>query len=92
MNNRIKIDLGFAKLIVEQGTHLDYSREVYVGLEKDGQWFQDIAVIGQHYHYGDDKSVSDPVYDEGVRVLVYADENNEDYTDEFNIGIYKEES
>ena len=34
MNNRIEIDLGFAKLAVEQGTHPDYPREVYVGLEK----------------------------------------------------------
>lgn len=87
MNNRIKIDLGFAKLIVEQGTHPDYSREVYVGLEKYGRWFQDIAVIGQHYHYGDDKSVSDPVYDKGIRVLVFADKDSEDYTNEFTIGI-----
>ena len=92
MNNRIEIDLGFAKLAVEQGTDPYYPREVYVGLEKDGQWLQDIAVIGQHYHYGDDKTVSDPLYDEGIRVLVFGSEHSEDYTEEFNIGIYKEET
>lgn len=92
MNNRIEIDLGFAKLAVEQGTHPDYPREVYVGLEKNGQWLQDIAIIGQRYHYEEDKSVSNPVYDEGICVLVFGSEHSEDYTEEFNIGIYKEES
>lgn len=88
MNNRIEIDLGFAKLAVEQGIHPDYPREVYIGLEKDGQWLQDIAIVAQRYHHEDDK----PAYEEGIRVLVYADKNSEDYTNEFNIGIYKEES
>ena len=88
MNNRIEIDLGFANLVAEARTN-DY-KEIYVALEsKNGVWFQDLAVIGQKYHHDDDLNV---VNEEGIRALVYADKDNEDYTNEFNIGIYKEES
>lgn len=88
MNNRIEIDLGFANLVAEASTN-DY-KEIYVALEsKDGVWFQDLAVIGHKNHHDDDLNV---VNEEGIRALVYADKDNEDYTNEFNIGIYKEES
>lgn len=53
-NKKIKIDLGFATLVVEAGN--DQMKEVYVGLQNNkGAWFQDLAVIGQQYHIeGDD--------------------------------------
>lgn len=86
--DKIKIDLGFATLVVEKGTEQNY-KEVFVGLEdKNGVWTQDIAVIGQKYHYDDDLNV---VQEKGIKVLVYADENNEDYTHRFDIDIYEEE-
>ena len=48
-NKKIKIDLGFASLVVEAGN--DQMKEVYVGLEdSNGAWFQDLTVIGQKYH------------------------------------------
>ena len=76
-NKKIKIDLGFATLVVEAGN--DQMKEVYVGLEDSkGSWFQDLTVIGQKYHV------------EGIRVRVFADKDNEDYTHSFDIGIFKD--
>lgn len=87
MAEKIVIDLGFANLIAEASTN-DY-KEIYVALEsKDGVWFQDLAVIGQKYHHDDNLNV---VNEEGIRALVYADKDNEDYTNEFDIGIWKNE-
>ncbi len=85
-NKKIKIDLGFASLVVEAGN--DQMKEVYVGLEDSkGSWFQDLAVIGQQYHIDGD----DIAYEEGIRVRVFADKDNEDYTHAFDIGIFKDE-
>ena len=87
-NNRIEIDLGFATLTVEKSADPNFPREIYVGLEKDGQWLQDIAVVAQRRDYEDDKLA----YKKSIRVLVYADKDSEDYTSAFNIGIHEEES
>lgn len=84
----VKIDLGFATLVAEKGTDESY-HEIFIGLEdKDGVWIQDLAIVGQKYHYTDDTEV---VQDKGVNVMVYADENDEDYTHKFDIDIYEEE-
>lgn len=85
---RIEMDLGFATLVVERGADKDY-REVIVSLEdKNGVWLQNIAVVGQKYRYNDDYEI---IQDKGINVLVYADANNEDYTNKFKIDIYEEE-
>lgn len=82
-NKKIKIDLGFASLVVEAGN--DQMKEVYVGLEdSNGAWFQDLTVIG---HDGENIA-----YDEGIRVRVFADKDNEDYTHSFDIDIFKDKS
>lgn len=86
-NKKIKIDLGFASLVVEAGN--DQMKEVYVGLEdSNGAWFQDLTVIGQKYHV-DGENIA---YDEGIRVHVFADKDNEDYTHSFDIDIFKDKS
>lgn len=85
---KIKIDLGFAILVAEKGTDESY-HEIFIGLEdKDGVWIQDLAIVGQKYHYTDDTEI---VQDKGINVMVYADENDEDYTHKFDINIYEEE-
>lgn len=84
-NKKIKIDLGFATLVVEAGN--DQMKEVYVGLQNNkGAWFQALAVIGQQYHIEGDNIA----YEEGIRVRVFADKDNEDYTHAFNIGIFND--
>lgn len=88
MNNRIEIDLGFATLTVDKSADPNFPREIYIGLEKGGQWLQDLVIVTHKNHYEE----GELVYEEGIRVLVYADKDSEDYTNEFNIGIYKEEA
>ena len=86
--DKIKIDLGFAVLVAEKGIDNNY-REIYLSLEdKNGVWLQDIAIVGQQYHYDEELNV---VNDRGIDVKIYADSNNEDFTDEFGINIYEEE-
>lgn len=88
MNNRIEIELGFATLTVDKSADPNFPREIYIGLEKGGQWLQDLVIVTHKNHYEE----GELVYEEGIRVLVYADKDSEDYTNEFNIGIYKEEA
>lgn len=84
---RIEIDLGFATLVAEKGIDENY-RELNIYLEdKDEMWLQDIAMIGQQYHYEKDLA---PVQDKGIVARVWSDANNEDYTHKFDIDIYKE--
>ena len=86
--DKIKIDLGFAVLVAEKGIDNNY-REIYLSLEdKSGVWLQDLAIVGQQYHYDEELNV---VNDRGIDVKIYADSNNEDFTDEFGINIYEEE-
>lgn len=86
--DKIKIDLGFAVLVAEKGIDNNY-REIYLSLEdKNGVWLQDLAIVGQQYHYDEELNV---VNDRGIDVKVYADCDNEDFTDEFRISIYEEE-
>ena len=86
--DKIKIDLGFATLVAEKGTDTNYN-EIFIGLEdKNGCWLQDLAIVGQKYHYADDEEV---VQDKGIDIRVYADKDNEDYTHHFEVDIYEEE-
>lgn len=86
--DKIKIDLGFATLVAEKGTDNNY-REIYLSLEdKNGVWLQDLAIVGQQYHYDTNGGI---VHDKGIDVKVYTDCDNEDFTDEFGISIYEEE-
>lgn len=85
VDNKIKIDLGFATLVAEKGADPNY-KEFFIGLENEnGMFYQDIAVIGEKYHYEGDKVVPD----KGISVRVYSDETQEDYTHNFDIGIYE---
>lgn len=86
--DKIKIDLGFAVLVAEKCIDNNY-REIYLSLEdKNGVWLQDLAIVGQQYHYDEELNV---VNDRGIDVKIYADSNNQDFTDEFGINIYEEE-
>ena len=72
----INISNGF-KLVAEQNRDPQFQNEIYVGIENtNGIWHQDFAII-RH---------SDVKFDE-IEVLVYADKNNEDYTNKFSIKI-----
>ena len=84
----IKIDLGFTTLVAERGADTSYN-EIFLWLEdRNGVCIQDLAIVGQQYHYDEDLEV---VQDEEIIVRVYADKNDDDYTHSLNIGIYKED-
>ena len=87
-NKVIKIDLGFAVLVVEKNPDPSF-KEFFVALEdKNSDWLQDIAVIGQNYSIS---SSLDIVQKDQIRVLVYGDKDNENYTDKFVIGLHSPE-
>ena len=70
---------------MESSSNADY-KEFYVGLEENGVWVQDLAVIGEDYFYGDDKLI--PVV--GLyNVKVYGNSDSEDCTDTFVIDEWK---
>lgn len=84
----VRIDLGFAVLVVEKNPDPSF-KELFVTLEdKNGNCLQDIAVIGQDYSIS---SSSDIVPKDQIRVLIYGNKDNEDYTDKFVIGLYNPE-
>lgn len=90
MIQRIEIPLDNGdKLVVEQSVDRIYPREVYVGIEdKHGMWLQDLAAVRQKYEIND----GDLKYIKGrYEILVYDDENNEDYTHKFVINRHEEE-
>lgn len=85
---KIKIDLGFATLVAERGIDKTYN-EIFIRLEdKNGVWYQDLAVVRQMYHYDKDLNV---IQDKGIEALIYSNAEDEDYTHKFDIGIYEEE-
>lgn len=91
-NNRIEINLGGGfKLVAERNPNSTYDREIYIGIEHNGAWTQDLALIRPGYTYDE----NDP-YEYGTvvwknnmfDVLVWADSQNYDVTNEFEIARY----
>ena len=79
--NRIEVPLPNGEKIVAEVNPDPAYPEIYVSLEdSDGYYIQDLCIIGSQY---DDKTL-DPVRDL-FRVLVYGNENSEDFTHEIEI-------
>lgn len=80
----MKIPIGNGvNLIAEKSTDPSFPKEIYVGLCTDEDvWIQDLAIIRQKYEI-----INDEVnyIDEIFQVLVYADDESEDYTNIFEI-------
>ena len=61
-------------------------KEIFVGIQTPSGDYQDLAVIGEDYHYPDNSE--GPVPDHNTfTVKVYGDSENEDFTEEFTIGL-----
>ena len=91
MDNKIKVDMGTHWLVCEVNPDPFFNKEIMCYLEEKetGVITQDIAIVRPHYYFKDDDS---PTWDtDVVNVLVYGDNQNEDYTDDFYIDVYKEE-
>ena len=87
MAKRIEIEISENMKLVAEINHDPY-KEIMIGVEKDGCWIQDLAIVGKRYHYDMDLNVT---FDDGFQVFVYGDAKTEDYTDEFLIDQYEEE-
>ncbi len=83
---RMELDCGEFKLVAEINPDKDY-REIFIGIEKDGVWTQDLAIVGQWYRHKENKIVRE----NRVSVKVYSDATDEDYTHEFVVDLFQEE-
>ena len=92
MENKIELPIGNKKLIVFINDWADgLPKEIFVSLEdSDGRCVQDICMVREHYHYNP-KNGSFEIDSGLVDCRVWADSENEDYTNEFCIGVYEEE-
>lgn len=88
MAHKIEVLLPNGDKLVASGNDLEY-REIYIYLENcDGVPIQDLVIVGSKYIY-DNYGVK--LIDDEFYVDVYADENQEDYTNTFDIRRCREE-
>ncbi len=88
MANRIELQISEnVKLVAEVNPEAGY-KEIFIGVEKDGCWEQDLVIVGKPYSYDSDSHV---ILNDGFRVLVYGHAEMEDYTNEFLIDEYEYE-
>lgn len=91
-NNKIIVDINDRFQLVaalnDWGPNAKELAEISVFLQEKatGLIHQDLAVIGRNYKMTDN---GPELYDD-LSVKVYADANNEDFTDDFTIPIYEE--
>lgn len=88
--NRIAIPLsGGYSLVAEQNSDPNYRKEIFIGItDSNGVWHQDLAIVRNSYRITDDMSVEwkDGEFD----VLVYSDKDDEDFTHDFTVGLYRD--
>lgn len=88
LENKLVIPFGEHKIVAEKGADHNYN-EMFIWIEdKNGVCIQDLVIVGQKYHYDENLDV---VQDDSVLVRVFANKDDDDYTNEFDIGVYKEE-
>ena len=79
------------KIVVERSHDPNFPTEVYVGIEKDGMWIQDLVIVRNAYKVINDKTAKVEPNPEAVEMLIYGDTYSEDYTDKVVVDIYKDE-
>ena len=92
MKNEFNLKIGNKNFVVFINDWEDeMPKEIFVSLEdENGRLVQDICMVREHYHYNP-KSEEFEIDSSLVDCKVWADSDNEDYTHEFCIGVYKEE-
>lgn len=73
------------KIVVERSHDPNFPTEVYVGIEKNGMWIQDLVCVRNAY-----KVINEKTNPEAVEMLIYGDAYTEDYTDKVVVDIYKD--
>ena len=89
--NKVVIPLANGyRLVAEQNEDSEFNQEMFIGIETDkGSYFQDLAVIRPTYKFKDESVVFSS---DKFEVLVFADSQQDDYTNKFTISLYKDES
>ena len=88
-NRKIAIDLPNGLQLVAERTATNYKNEIIIGILKDGVWHQDLAIVRNRYTHDENNGVR--WIDNQFEILVYADENSEDYTNSFTVGTYQDD-
>lgn len=92
MENQIEVQIGNKKIVAFVNDWQDgMPKEIYVSLvDSNNVIIQDLCMIREHYHYN--KNQGEFEIDSGlIDCKVWANSDNEDYTDEFVIGVYEED-
>lgn len=89
---RLEIPVGNGfKIVAERNSDPGYDRELYVGIvDADGAWIQDLVCVQNEYRYKDDGQMD--WVDGSFRVIVWADPEQDDMTNEFVIPVREDEA
>lgn len=92
MENKIEVPIGNKKIIVfVDDWQDDMPKEIFVSLaDSNNRVIQDICMVREHYHYNKNEGEFE-IDDSFIDCKVWADSDNEDYTDEFVIGVCEED-
>lgn len=92
MKKQIEVPVGNKKIVAYvQDWDDGLPKEIYISLVDDeGILLQDICMIREHFSYNS-KNDEFEIDDNLIDCKIWADSDNEDYTDEFIIGVYEDE-
>ena len=92
MENKLEINIGDKKIVALINDWNDeLPKELCVCLcTQDDAIIQDICMVREHYSY-DNKKFEFKIDSNFIDCKVWGDSDNEDYTDDFVIGVYDEE-
>lgn len=87
-NSRIEIELGNGYKLVAYRNSGDYDKELYIEIHDPfGGWHQDLVCVRPTYSYDNDTPVWNP---DQFDVLVWGDEDDEEFTENYIINMYHE--
>lgn len=93
MNKKLVIPFGEYQIVaqIDASNVPDIPPELYVGVEdKNGRFVQDICLVRQSMSHNRVTHATD-IGDNAVQCLVWGDPNDDDITNDFIIGIFRED-
>ena len=92
MKNKLELPIGDKKLVVWINDWQDnMPKDICVYVEdNNGVIIQDICVVREHYHFNPKKECFE-IDSNMIDCMVWSDNDNEDYTHKFTIGVVNEE-
>ena len=93
MNNiqELKLDIGFANLVVGIGNQPNMFPEVYIALaDKDGNIIQDIA-LARPQGVSENPDATNEEINKTIECLIWTDEYTDNHTHKYEIKMYEED-